>query len=154
MNSSSQVIQKILLPLPIPSSRGCSLLFRPLTFLAVFLLVLRCGGSLTSRRLMPLLHSRPFYHLFPNAHPFWVSCSTLFLVQYFLTKFPSRRAAGDDQFLVCSTIPPGPFLRLTTVLCGYIPLPMPLLHGSRSFHCGLLPRDFLMLCSGLHRFWI
>jgi hypothetical protein len=60
--------------------------------LAVFLLVLRCGSSLTSRRLMPLLHSMPFQHLFLNTHHFWVSCSTLFLVQYFMTKFPLRRA--------------------------------------------------------------
>jgi hypothetical protein len=44
------------------------------------------------RLLMPLLHSRPFQRLFPNARPFWVSCSTLFLVQYFLMKFPSHRA--------------------------------------------------------------
>jgi hypothetical protein len=47
-----------------------------------------------------------------------------------------------------------PFLRLTAALCYYTLLPMLLLHCSRSLHCGLLPRDLLMLHSGLHCFWI
>jgi hypothetical protein len=51
-------------------------------------------------------------------------------------------------------IPPGPFLRLAAAFCGYTPPLMPLLHCSRSFHCGFLPRDLLMLSSGLHLFWI
>jgi hypothetical protein len=72
MNFRPQICQKISLPC------GCSLLFRPPILLAVFLLVLRCW-----QLLMPLLRSRPVQRLFPNARPFWVSCSTLFLVQYF-----------------------------------------------------------------------
>jgi hypothetical protein len=37
---------------------------------------------------MPLLHSGPFQRLFSSVCPFWVSCSTMSLVECFLTKFP------------------------------------------------------------------
>jgi hypothetical protein len=43
------------------------------------------------RSLMPLLHSRPFQHLFPNVRPFWVSCTTL-PWSYLLWSCPPWRA--------------------------------------------------------------
>jgi hypothetical protein len=58
--SSLKAFHKMSLHFLTPSSRGCSLLFIPSILLAVFRHVLRCGGSVTSRRLMPLLHSGPF----------------------------------------------------------------------------------------------
>jgi hypothetical protein len=56
-NSSPMVFPKTSLLFPMLSSRGCCLLLRPPTLLAVFLPFLRCSGSSTSRLLTLLLHS-------------------------------------------------------------------------------------------------
>jgi hypothetical protein len=41
---------------------------------------------------IPVLHSGPFQCLFSSVRPFLVPCSTPSLVEYYLTKFPLRRA--------------------------------------------------------------
>jgi hypothetical protein len=87
----------------------------------------------------------------------------LFLVQYFLTKFPLRRATPARWIILLPAMtnylrgPQFPRVHFSDWLlhsCGYILLRVPLLYCSRSFHCGLLPRDLLVLHSGVHCFGI
>jgi hypothetical protein len=88
----------MLLYLLIPLSCRCSLLCCPLLLLAVFLSILRCGGSLISRRRTPFLHPGPF--LIPSATKSFDN-SQFSLVQVFLKTFLLRRAtvARQDTFL-------------------------------------------------------
>jgi hypothetical protein len=81
-----------------PYSCGCSLLFRPLLLLAVFLHVLRCGVSSTCRLLIPFLHPDSF--LIPGAAKSFVD-SQFSSVRIFLKTFLLHRAtvARRDAFL-------------------------------------------------------
>jgi hypothetical protein len=57
---------------------------------------------------LPFLHSRLFQRLFSSVRPFRVSCSTLLLVEYFLTKFPLCHATPAKRVV---------FLLVTNSFC-------------------------------------
>jgi hypothetical protein len=114
---------------------------------AVFLPVVWCGGSVTSRRLMPISHPEPFL-------------------------IPSAANSFDDSLFSCYVpfspchscmaghLPPGsmnslgPILPLPAALRGDILDPTSLPRFSDQ-HCrGVLSSDLLMLLCGLHHFWI
>jgi hypothetical protein len=65
-----------------------------------------------------------------------------------LTPFHSCKAdhpsAGGGQLIPRPTIALGPFLQLSVAPYSYMPVPIPLLYCSDSFHCGLFFKDHLM----------
>jgi hypothetical protein len=75
--SSSAVFLKVSLTSPVLSNRSCCLLLHPLMPLPVVLSFLRLSCYFRPRFLMPLFH-HGFALLLLNAHPFWVSRTTLF----------------------------------------------------------------------------
>jgi hypothetical protein len=74
---------------------------------SVFLLPRSC--SFSPRSLMPFSHTGPFQRLFSSVRLFGISCSTMSLVGYFLTKLllrhatPARRQTGSSKKLIINT---------------------------------------------------
>jgi hypothetical protein len=84
------------------------------------------------------------------------------LVQHCPSRVPCAMSLPHSGLSLCGRRPtssgtyhfPGPFPRLSAAPYGYIPVPMPLLQRSESFHCGLFLRDLLIHCYGLLFSWI
>jgi hypothetical protein len=112
---------RVSLTFPVLSSHSCCLLLRPLVPLTIALSFLRRSCPLTSRSLMPLLHSSCARRLLPNVRP--STALALPLKTASLTRCHSctachPSAGGGGQLLPGPNFPLGPFLLLFTMTYG------------------------------------